>query len=89
MLSSVCGIKPADIGFNTVTIEPHPGTLTSLKASMPHPKGRISVEYKIAQGKLNASIGLPKGMSGTWKFKGQSVTLYEGINKIKQDLSYE
>jgi alpha-L-rhamnosidase len=80
LLSSVCGIKPADIGFNNVKIKPHLGNLTKLKADMPHPKGRISVDYKIKNGKLNAVIELPEGMTGTFEFKGIKMKLHEGTN---------
>lgn len=82
MLSSVCGIKPADVGFNNVTIAPHLGKLTSLKASMPHPKGRISVDYKMVKRKFTATIQLPKGMNGIWEYEGKKLLLKEGINKI-------
>jgi hypothetical protein len=83
MLSSVCGIKPADIGFNKVEITPHLGNLTHLEASMPHPKGRISVNYKVVKGKLNATIILPAGLNGIWKYGDNTISIHEGINKIK------
>jgi hypothetical protein len=83
LLSSVCGIKPADVGFNKVIVKPHLGKLTSLKASMPHPKGRIAVDYKIVKGKLIGSIILPKGLDGTFIFGGQNKVLMEGINNLK------
>jgi hypothetical protein len=82
LLSSVCGIKPADIGFNTVKITPHLGQIQKLKADMPHPKGRITVDYKITNGKLTATIVLPKGMTGNFEYKGVEIDLKEGINKI-------
>jgi len=82
LLNSVCGIKPADIGFNHVVISPHLGELTSVKASVPHPKGRISVDYKVVKKKLCAIIELPKGMSGLWEFKGEKIVLKEGVNII-------
>jgi hypothetical protein len=82
LLSSVCGIKPADIGFNTVKITPHLGQIQKLKADMPHPKGRITVDYKITNGKLTATIVLPKGMTGTFDYKGVEIDLKEGFNKI-------
>lgn len=82
MLSSVCGIKPADVGFNTVKITPHLGELKNVNAEMPHPKGRIAVDYKITKGKLTATILLPQGMNGTFVYKGVQMNLKEGINKI-------
>ncbi len=80
MLSSVCGIKPADIGFNTVKITPHLGELKSVKADMPHPKGRISVEYKKTKSGLQTTIKLPAGLPGVFEWNGKQKTLKEGIN---------
>jgi len=82
LLSSVCGIKPADIGFNDVVITPHLGKLTSVIASMPHLKGRISVDYKLNKGKLQAVVALPKMMKGTFKFGKSVIELKEGMNKF-------
>lgn len=82
MLSSVCGIKPADIGFNSVNITPHMGKIQNLKADMPHPKGRITVDYQIANGKLTATIILPKGMTGTFYWADENKLLNPGVNKI-------
>jgi hypothetical protein len=82
LLSSVCGINPADVGFNSVKITPHLGELKSVKADMPHPKGRISVDYQISNGKLTATITLPKEMTGTFEYQSMQTNLKEGINKI-------
>ncbi len=82
ILSSVCGIKPADVGFNKVIIEPHLGTLTHVEASMPHPKGRIEVEYKKVQKGLHAHIKLPAGLSGSVEFNGVKKILEEGENSF-------
>jgi hypothetical protein len=49
---------------------------------MPHPKGRISVDYKMTKGKLGTTIVLPKGMIGIFDYKGVHMNLKEGINKI-------
>jgi len=69
-LSMVCGIKPNDIGFNTVKIEPSLGGLTTIKASMPHKNGRISVDYQLKGKKLRATVMLPPGTSGIWEYDG-------------------
>ena len=78
LISSVCGIKPADVGFKNVTITPHLGNLTDIEASMPHPKGRISVKYELGKKGLKATIKLPEGMHGTFKYKDQTISLSEG-----------
>jgi hypothetical protein len=80
MLSSVCGINPADVSFNTVKITPHLGNLKTLKADMPHPKGRISVEYKKEKDKWKTVIVLPAGMKGTFTSGSFNYSLVEGKN---------
>jgi hypothetical protein len=82
MLSSVCGINPADIGFKTVKITPHLGDLKQVKADMSHSKGRISVDYKMVKDKLDATIVLPKGMTGNFELQGTVIKLNEGENRI-------
>ena len=82
LLSSVCGIKPADIGFNTVKIKPHLGKLKEVKADMPHPKGRIKIEYRQVKKGWQAHIVLPPEMSGTFEFRGEIRTVKEGENNF-------
>ncbi|QGY44032.1 Bacterial alpha-L-rhamnosidase [Maribellus comscasis] len=82
LLSSVGGIKPADLGFKTVKITPHLGNLTFLKADMPHPKGRIEVEYEKNRKGLKTKITLPPGMKGTFEFNGKTKILNEGKNNF-------
>ena len=83
LLSSVCGIKPTDVGFNTVKITPHLGNLNRLKADMPHPKGRISVEYQKTKDGLHITIKLPAGLHGVFEWNGKKKTLSEGINNFE------
>lgn len=83
LLSIVCGIKPAEIGFNTVKIRPHLGELKNISASMPHLKGLIKVKYKVTKLELSAEITLPKGVSGTFEYKSSSQVLKEGENLLK------
>lgn len=82
MLSSVCGIKPADIGFNTVKIVPHLGDLKEVKADMPHPNGRIKVEYHMVKKGLQIRIVLPPGMNGTFEYGGEIRIVKEGENNF-------
>ncbi len=82
LLSAVCGIKPAGIGFNTVKIKPHLGDLEQVKADMPHLKGRIEVEYRKVKKGLQTLIVLPAGMSGSFEYNGETQTLNEGENSF-------
>ncbi len=82
LLSSVCGIKPADIGFEAVKITPHLGVLTSVKADMPHPKGRITTEYKVTKKGMETLIILPEGMEGSFELNGKRKKLKDGENSF-------
>lgn len=82
MLSIVAGIEPASVGFDEVKIAPHLGNITSLKAMVPHPKGKIAVEYTVRNGKLRGVIVLPDGLTGKWEYNGVRKDLKPGVNKI-------
>lgn len=82
LLNSVCGIKPTDIGFSKILIEPHLGELVSLKATIPHVKGRISVDYNIINHKLVAKITLPNNMTGMFKYNSKNILLNNGYNEL-------
>lgn len=81
-IHSICGIKPADVGFKTVIIEPHLGNLTKVNASMPHPFGTIKVEYVIKNSVLTAKITLPDYLYGVWIYNETKTKLLPGINYI-------
>ncbi|WP_316818587.1 family 78 glycoside hydrolase catalytic domain [Pedobacter nyackensis] len=78
-LATVCGITPGSKGFGTVNIAPQFGTLTSLSAVMPHPKGSIAVNLKRTGGqKLEAEITLPDGIEGQLIWQGKKIKLKPG-----------
>ncbi|MFH0757201.1 MAG: family 78 glycoside hydrolase catalytic domain [Bacteroidota bacterium] len=83
LLSIVCGINPAGVGFNEVRITPHLGDLKTVKASMPHPKGRIEVNYKVRDGKLDAMVVLPGNLNGEFEYKGKITPLSSGRNEVR------
>lgn len=83
LLTLVAGIKPGSPGFTTVDIEPHLGKLTQLRATMPHPKGAIAVSYTALPSGINADITLPAGITGTFRWHGQSVPLHSGSQSVK------
>ena len=82
LLSSVCGIKPADIGFNSVEITPHFGDLKKVDASMPHPKGRIKVAFEKDKEGLQATVWLPEGLMGEFYFNDQKIELEDSKNEF-------
>ncbi len=84
LLTLVAGIEPASPGFATVHIAPHLGSLTSLKASYPHPQGMIEVEYHRQGAGLNATITLPGTLTGSFVYEGKDWwPLKPGVNQIQ------
>lgn len=82
ILATVCGIRPDDIGFKSVKIQPNLGTLNKISAKMPHPLGEISVKFLRKDDKLSGEIILPKGLKGKLIWKNKEVVLREGKQNI-------
>jgi len=83
-LSLVCGIMPAEPGFESVAIQPSLGSLNEIIGTMPHPKGDIVVDLKRADdGGLNGSVQLPAGLTGTFKWNGTTIDLPAGTTAIE------
>jgi hypothetical protein len=78
LLTIVAGIRPATPGFETISIEPHLGTLQRVEAVFPTPKGTVEVKYHRVSSGVEAQITLPKGMSGEFSRHGQKDKLREG-----------
>jgi len=55
---------------------------------MPHPAGKISVDYNNSENGLNAEIKLPEGISGTFVWKGKNYNLKGGLNKLGQSRKF-
>jgi alpha-L-rhamnosidase len=76
---TILGIDSDAPGFAKVKIEPHLGRVKRISGEMPHPRGRISVQYDTAS---NAVISLPNGVTGTFVWRGKSSVLHAGKNII-------
>lgn len=83
LLSVVCGIEPAEFGFKKVRIAPNLGELKRVSGKVPHPNGLIEVEFerKSANG-IAGEIRLPDGLDGEFLWRGKTVKLVGGKNKI-------
>ncbi len=82
-LATICGIVPASPGFASVQIEPALGELLQAKGVMPHPDGDITVSLQ-RKGKegIEAEIILPAHLTGVFVWKGKTVKLTGGTQKI-------
>jgi alpha-L-rhamnosidase len=85
LLRIVAGIQPTSPGFATVRIAPHLGTLKTLDAALAHPSGMIETRYRQADGKLFASIRLPRQLAGEFVWRGRHIKLQGGQNTLSLD----
>lgn len=76
--ATILGIRPASVGFNTLTFRPQLGTLEWAKGSLVHPRGSIEVEVENRDGKLSGQITLPDGVSGTMFQENGETLLHPG-----------
>ncbi len=82
LLTLVAGIEASSPGFATVRVPPHPGKLTSIAATFPHPQGTIKEGLERRGSALTGSISLPGILSGTFVWKGGEEPLCAGANQI-------
>jgi hypothetical protein len=81
-LSLVCGIRPISPGFRKIEISPAPGKLPFIRASMPHPAGRIELDLQFNTPGLQGDISLPEGTDGILNWKGRKIRLHSGRQNI-------
>ncbi len=81
-LRMVLGIHSDAPAFGKVLITPALGKLMEASGSMPHPLGEIQVNYKKGQ-KLEATITLPQGLTGTLRYQGKDYELKGGVNSFR------
>jgi alpha-L-rhamnosidase len=79
----ILGVESAAPYFRKVRIEPHLGSIKQISGEIPHPAGKITVDYSISGNKLKAKISLPDDISGTFIWKGKEYELKGGDNKLK------
>jgi len=83
LLRLVAGIRPAAPGFSEIVIEPHLGGLQNVRASMPHPKGRIDVSFATAANGTDAQISCPDGVPAKLIWRGKTYPLQGGAQTLR------
>ncbi len=78
----VLGIDSDAPGFSKIKIEPHLGSLKNASGEIPHPNGKIAVDYKYENNKWNIKIDLPKNTSGIFTWKNKPYPLKSGVNNF-------
>ncbi len=80
---TILGIESDAPGFSKVTIKPNLGNIEDISGEMPHPNGKIVVNYKLQKGTIQADINLPKNTNGTFVWKDKNYLLKVGKNAFK------
>ena len=83
--ASIAGIRPDSPGFTTVAIHPHPGTLSVIESTLPHPDGSIKFQMKKDKNGWKVSVKLPQRLSGYLQWNGKKYQL-SGKEEFKGDL---
>jgi len=78
----VLGIDSDAPGFARVKISPNLGSLSEIAGEMPHPKGKISVSYKVVNGNLRGDVTLPENTPGSITWNGKTQILKPGKNVL-------
>lgn len=83
LLATVAGVEPAEPGFRSVRIRPHPGPLARIRAAVAHPAGLIRLDVRLVDGRLVGNVELPEGISGAFAYRDQLVRLNGSRNEIE------
>jgi alpha-L-rhamnosidase len=83
LYETVAGIKPSSPGYKTILIEPHPGGgLTFANASLVTGYGKVSVNWKIENGKFKLDVELPLHTTSEIRMPGVAEPLHVGSGKM-------
>lgn len=80
---TVLGIDSDAPGFAKVKITPHLGPIDAIGGEIPHPNGKVSVNYKLEKGKLQADINLPQKTTGSFVWQNKTYPLKAGKNALR------
>jgi alpha-L-rhamnosidase len=82
---TVLGIDSYAPGFSRIKIEPHLGDLKTASGEMPHPNGKIVVEYTFDKTIWKMKVVLPEKTTGEFIWKGKTYPLKAGENLLKYE----
>jgi alpha-L-rhamnosidase len=79
---TVLGIDSYAPGFKKIKIEPHLGDLKNVSGEIPHPDGKVAVDYTLAGNTWKIKVNLPQSTSGILVWKGKTYLLKAGANSF-------
>jgi hypothetical protein len=81
--ATILGIRPAAPGFSKVDIAPLLGAHERIEGDLVHPDGKISVRLSRHGEDLNAYVCLPPNVTGSFRWKGQTMALTSGPQTLE------
>lgn len=79
-LPGLAGIRPDAPGFARVRLAPAPGELKEIRATVPHPDGKIAVDLHFEDGAVRGSVETP--VPGVFVWQGREAPLIPGSNNL-------
>jgi hypothetical protein len=79
---TLLGVDSDAPGFQRIRIQPHLGTINAIGGEVPHPNGKIAVNYKLEGDKWHIKINLPFKTTGRLVWKGKTYLLKAGLNVL-------
>ena len=80
---TILGIDSYAPGFSKIKIEPHLGKLKNASGEIPHPNGKVAVEYILDNSVWKIKISLPQNTSGILVWKAKTYPLKAGVNLFR------
>lgn len=79
---TVLGIDSYAPGFKKIRVQPHLGSMDNASGEMPHPAGKVAVNYAKTGSKWTIAIDLPIKTDGVLVWKGKTYPLKGGKNLL-------
>jgi hypothetical protein len=80
--TGLAGIRPTSAGFATAEIAPCPGGLKRIEASVPTPRGVLSVGLHFDGDAVRGTVTVPEGLPAVFKWRGSTRRLAAGANAV-------
>ncbi|HTX17949.1 MAG TPA: alpha-L-rhamnosidase C-terminal domain-containing protein [Bacteroidota bacterium] len=82
LFRTVLGVESDAPGFARVQISPHLGTLTFANGEIPHPQGKIRVNYSQGEKGWTVTVTIPEKITGLLLWGKKTYTLKGGENRF-------
>jgi hypothetical protein len=86
IFSSIMGVRPIDIGFKKIEIKPCLNLIKKACFELPHPNGKIKVNYCVDEKYFIAKIFLPEALEGRCICGEEVFPMRSGENNIRTNI---